>query len=312
MISYIKTILIGLMLSNFLFAQNYEIKYDSLNAYGWFGGDNRPGHQRNVAVAQSVTIEKPVNLSSFAFRFTAPFDSAINKTGSGIEVNLRLHIRDSIGAVKKTEDVVVPDTFSNGWVTWENINLNIAEPGKYIFSTYLVGGYDSVKLTSSQGCDPDSGYSGGEMFAKYVVSDSDAAVWSDWSLSSWDSDFWLIAKEITTNAKENDFNPENFYLEQNYPNPFNPTTKIKYRIPLSPPLVKGESEAGRFVTLKIYDILGREVATLVNEQKQPGTYEVEFTTNVGTNNYSPFPSGVYFYQLKIGQYVQTKKLVLLK
>ena len=92
--------------------RNYEIKYDSLNAYGWFGGDNRPGHQRNVAVAQSVTIQKPVNLSSFAFFFSSPFDSAINKTGSGFEVNLRLHIRDSIGTVLKTEDIIVPRILS--------------------------------------------------------------------------------------------------------------------------------------------------------------------------------------------------------
>ncbi len=57
-----------------------------------------------------------------------------------------------------------------------------------------------------------------------------------------------------------------FKLEQNYPNPFNPSTKIKFRIPLSPPLLKGESEAGGFVTLKVYDVLGNEVATLVNEE----------------------------------------------
>ena len=96
-----------------------------------------------------------------------------------------------------------------------------------------------------------------------------------------------------------------FSLSQNFPNPFNPVTKIKYQIPLSPPLLKGESEARGFVTLKVYDILGREVATLVNEEKPAGEYEVEF-------NAVNLPSGIYFYQLKAGQFSETKKMILLK
>jgi hypothetical protein len=94
-----------------------------------------------------------------------------------------------------------------------------------------------------------------------------------------------------------------FSLEQNYPNPFNPTTKIKYRIPLSPPLLKGESEAGGFITLKVYDVLGNEVAILVNEES--ASYEVEF-------NGTGLPSGIYFYQLKTSDLVNTRKMVLMK
>ena len=85
-----------------------------------------------------------------------------------------------------------------------------------------------------------------------------------------------------------------FKLEQNYPNPFNPSTKIKYSIPQM-------SE----VTLKIYDVLGNEIATLVNEEKPAGEYEVEFD---GTE----LPSGIYFYQLTAGSSIETKKMVLLK
>ncbi len=99
-----------------------------------------------------------------------------------------------------------------------------------------------------------------------------------------------------------------FRLEQNYPNPFNPTTKIEYRIPLSPPLLKGESEAGGFITLKIYDVLGNEVATLVNEESATGgagSYEVEF-------NGTGLPSGIYFYKLQARDFVETKKMMLLK
>ncbi len=86
----------------------------------------------------------------------------------------------------------------------------------------------------------------------------------------------------------------NYILHQNYPNPFNPTTTIKYSIPkLS------------FITLKVYDVLGSEVATLVNEEKPVGTYELSW-------NAANLASGVYFYQLKAGSYVETKKMILLK
>jgi len=85
-----------------------------------------------------------------------------------------------------------------------------------------------------------------------------------------------------------------FSLSQNYPNPFNPSTVISYRLPVI-----------GFVTLKVYDILGREVATLVNEEKPAGEYEVEFD---GSN----LPSGVYLYRLTAGEFRDTKKLLLLK
>ncbi|MEW6196868.1 MAG: alpha/beta fold hydrolase [Bacteroidota bacterium] len=85
-----------------------------------------------------------------------------------------------------------------------------------------------------------------------------------------------------------------FELKQNYPNPFNPTTTISYSIPET-----------QFVTLKIFDVLGKEVATLVNEEKLSGNYEIKF-------NGGGLPSGVYFYRLRVGNFVQTKKLLLLK
>jgi len=97
--------------------------------------------------------------------------------------------------------------------------------------------------------------------------------------------------------------PNEFILEQNYPNPFNPSTRIKYSIPA---VGNGHAHSLQDVTLKIYDVLGREVATLVKKQQQPGNYEVQFDA-VQLN------SGVYFYKLSAGQsFVQTKKMLLLK
>jgi serine protease AprX len=100
--------------------------------------------------------------------------------------------------------------------------------------------------------------------------------------------------KVISDVDETSELPEGFYLSQNYPNPFNPETVIKYKLP----------ESGD-VSLKIYDILGREVATLVNEMKSSGTYEVKFNGN-------KLSSGVYFYSLKLGNYVNTKKMLLIK
>ena len=85
-----------------------------------------------------------------------------------------------------------------------------------------------------------------------------------------------------------------FILNQNYPNPFNPLTNIQYSV-----------NSTQQVTLKVYDLLGREIATLVNEEKPAGEYEVEFG---GTG----LTSGIYFYQLRAGEFTQVKKMVLLK
>ena len=102
--------------------------------------------------------------------------------------------------------------------------------------------------------------------------------------------------------------PSGFVLYQNYPNPFNPSTKIKFDVAQHTPypLSRGEN-----VTLKIYDITGREITTLVNKQLNPGTYEVTFDARqpgLGSN----LPSGVYFYKLTAENFTNTKKLILLK
>ena len=88
--------------------------------------------------------------------------------------------------------------------------------------------------------------------------------------------------------------PQQFSLYQNYPNPFNPATKIKYSVPQFSNVV-----------IKVFDVLGKEVATLVNEEKFAGTYELNW-------NAANLPSGVYLYQLKAADFVQTRKMILLR
>ena len=94
--------------------------------------------------------------------------------------------------------------------------------------------------------------------------------------------------------------PSEFALDQNFPNPFNPETVISWQIAV-----------GSFVTLKVYDVLGNEVATLVDEEQSAGTYQVSFNPQQTTNN-KQLSSGVYFYQLRTGDFVQTKKMILLR
>jgi hypothetical protein len=92
--------------------------------------------------------------------------------------------------------------------------------------------------------------------------------------------------------------PEVFTLRQNYPNPFNPTTVISYQL-----------RVHSFVTLKVYDVLGREVATLVNKIEEPGYKSVKFDASTASGG---LLSGVYYYRLQAGRYVETKKLLLLR
>ena len=100
--------------------------------------------------------------------------------------------------------------------------------------------------------------------------------------------------------------PLNYTLYQNFPNPFNPVTKIKFSIPSpSPSKMERGSWGEVMVSLLIYDLPGREVATLVNEKLSPGTYEIEWDA-------SNFASGIYFYKLIAGDFVDTKKMVLMK
>jgi hypothetical protein len=109
-----------------------------------------------------------------------------------------------------------------------------------------------------------------------------------WAVGSFGTILHTTNGDVTFIEDENNFaQPEIFLLQQNYPNPFNPGTKISWQ------------------TLKVYDILGNEVATLVNEYKDAGYHEIEF-------NAAGLSSGVYFYRIQVGDFIETKKMVLLR
>ncbi|OGU60617.1 MAG: hypothetical protein A2455_07335 [Ignavibacteria bacterium RIFOXYC2_FULL_35_16] len=144
---------------------------------------------------------------------------------------------------------------------------------------------------------------GGNYWADRFLQDSTKIIWvAEYEAIEPDSSSLIfrvfvdmITGELITGVQEPRVSvPLGYSLSQNYPNPFNPTTTINYSVPKQ-----------SFVTIKIYDALGREVSILVNEEKSVGTYSVEF-------NASGISSGVYFYQIKTNEFVQTKKMLLLR
>lgn len=107
----------------------------------------------------------------------------------------------------------------------------------------------------------------------------------------WDS---VLVNISVTGIEENSSNPVSIKLFENFPNPFNPSTTLRYSI----------SEAS-FISIKVFDLIGNEITSLVNEEKSAGTYELNWDA-------VNLPSGVYLYQLKAGSFIETKKMVLMK
>jgi hypothetical protein len=201
------------------------------------------------------------------------------------------------------------------------INVNLQQDSMIAFARKMFM-YNTGRLSfdiDSNFADYWASSSDWEFFEYELKAGEHRLTWEFINYSSTPSTVWLDniffpANSVITGIEHEEKIPLAFNLYQNYPNPFNPTTKIKYTIPSNPPdsplYERGGGEG--FVTLKIYDILGKEIALLVNEIQPPGEYEIEFDA-------SGLSSGVYFYQLKVlpngGQakdLIQTRKMVLLR
>ncbi len=125
----------------------------------------------------------------------------------------------------------------------------------------------------------------------YIFLLGDSVQYSKWNQGS---TFYSLAWTDLTTIQSTTEKFHTFYLSQNYPNPFNPTTNIQYAV-----------SSTQFVSLKVYDVLGNEIATLVNEEIDAGNYQVEW-------NASNLPSGIYFYRIRAGTFIETKKSIFLK
>jgi hypothetical protein len=228
-----------------------------------------------------------------------------NQTGS--IVNAKFYLSNPYaGKPSKPQWLNVQRSQNNHpYLTWEaNQEPDVISGGKYIvekYSTSEVGWFKLAETTnnyyedlSESYCPPGQHCSGGTHWVRYRVKavDSQAliSIPSDSVITNVKgSPLDKISYELLNNEK-----PTDYSLIQNYPNPFNPTTKISWQSP-----VNGQQ------TLKVYDVLGREVATLVDEYREAGSYEVEFdATNL--------PSGMYIYRLQSGSYSDVKKMILSK
>ncbi|MBN1637410.1 MAG: Ig-like domain-containing protein [Ignavibacteriales bacterium] len=168
---------------------------------------------------------------------------------------------------------------------YDNTTSNIMK----VIDTIDWAGWDFKYLLNSE-----IGSSGDKQFHSLVIRQSDTGLLNGTIYID------NIQKDALTNIlieKENLI--DGYRLYQNYPNPFNPTTKIRYSVPTL------ENKLMAYVQIKVYDMLGREIATIVNEEKSKGNYEVEF-------NAKNLASGLYFYTMKVGNFIQTKKMLLLK
>ena len=252
----------------------------------------------SVGVAQSIGIDWDRNgnlyVSSYGGDLVRKFDTTGNNFGIFVNTNLAgptniwfddngdLLVTDYDGTAVKRFDS--SGTFINNFLT----GLSQAEGvGFFPNGNILIGNgaTHSVKMYDSNGV----------YMEDFIPNGSGGLITPN----------AIVIREVNPSSVSGDENSSNlntFVLEQNYPNPFNPSTKIKFTI--SSVIASGAKQS-QLVTLKVYNILGKEIATLVSEELSAGEYEVEFDA-------SSLTSGIYFYQLKAGTFVQTNKMVYLK
>lgn len=242
----------------------------------WFGTNNtRIYHSTNYGATGSWTAQTTTgNLNTYAVWFT----SATNGMCVG----------------------TLPQITTNGGTNWTNAtapggtgNLtSVGGKGTYFWTTQGNNIYGTSNFGTNWAA-TGIGYTGtNAMWGTFVGNNANGCI-AGWSVGAAGTLIKLNGIVIGITNHQNEV-PKIFSLEQNYPNPFNPTTKIVFTMP----------KAGN-VDLKVYDVLGKEVTTLVNEFKQAGKYSVDFN---GTN----LASGVYFYKIVAGDFTATKKMSLIK
>lgn len=228
--------------------------------------DSKNQNYRNNATV-TMTLTDPIDITSNYPRLTY-------RTKFDIEANF------DYGQIKIS---------TNNGINWIAVAGNYTEPG---VSPQPVGQpvYDGA-VSSWVKEDIDlTNYQSPQFKMQFVLKTDGGITRDGWYLD----DIGVLYYTIPVGSRTESETVYKFSLEQNYPNPFNPATSMQYTI-----------GSRQFVTLKIYDLLGREITTLVNEEKTAGSYAAEFDAK-------DLPSGVYFYKLRAGEFVETKKMLLLK
>lgn len=285
------------MNSHLVYKMQSDGNFETTFGNGGIIEENRPGYHngqfiRSIGIAPDGTLIMMGGSDVFAFwlmQRNAGDGSFYNSFGSeGLFYCDPTYLGDTPGGMLFTESEILigTSTLNNRWSTSKltldgDMVLNYGVP----FYSVMDGG-NIVQSSVNSICRQSDGkiiLIGGSKFP---------------GTNNWD--FMVLRfyenPEIYTNVEGEQKFPNIFSLEQNYPNPFNPSTKISWQSPI-----------GSWQTLKVYDVLGNEVATLVNGYKPAGIYNVEFTIDN-----LQLSSGVYFYQFKAGNYLETKKMILIK
>ena len=237
------------------------------------------------------------------------FQKLVDKTNSGYVIDMTNSIGNWSGDPKFSFVCTHSSTKLDTRLDMILISQSLVEKGgvDYVDGSFKIFGNDGNQFNKNVANTSNAWFINEPQLAVSVTTASDhLPIYADFSFG------------VKTNIDENKSLSNTFELYQNYPNPFNPNTTIKYSIPMLSVMVSSSNHDNKsvspslsrdevHVTLKIYDMLGREVATLVNENQKPGIYNYQFSIN----NYQ-LSSGLYFYQLKAGEFVQTRKMILMK
>jgi len=214
-------------------------------------------------------------------------------TSTGAALGTNIKVNDDAGSMHQKLPSISMDAVGNFVIVWHDERYGLTSPD-IIGQRYFANGNPNGGNYRIVADGPNNGESSPVVFA-----DNSNIIFS-WQDNRRSEGWDIYAKIVNwnwngvTDVEIIDNIPSEFSLSQNYPNPFNPSTVISWQSPI-----------GNWQTLKIYDILGNEVAILIDEYKPAGTYEVDF-------NSTGLTSGIYFYQLKAGSFVETKKMVLMK
>lgn len=249
----------------------YKTFYSEPNSYA----DSKNGNYVNNATV-TMTLTNPIDITGLnnpRLVFWTKFDMESNWDYGQVQVS------------------------TNNGTTWIALAGQYTEPGVGSFQPNGEPVYDAAQTNWVKEEINLTAYSSSQVKIRFRLRTDSGTTRDGWYLDDIGVFYYTIPTDVS-NITEPFYD---FSLEQNYPNPFNPSTKIKYSIPS---VALSEVEES-LVTLKVFDVLGNEVTTLVNEEKPSGEYEVVFDA-------AGLSSGIYFYKLQVGSFTETKKLVLIR
>lgn len=249
----------------------YKTFYSEPNSYA----DSKNGNYVNNATV-TMTLTNPIDITGLnnpRLVFWTKFDMESNWDYGQVQVS------------------------TNNGTTWIALAGQYTEPGVGSFQPNGEPVYDAAQTNWVKEEINLTAYSSSQVKIRFRLRTDSGTTRDGWYLDDIGVFYYTIPTDVS-NITEPLYD---FSLEQNYPNPFNPSTKIKYSIPSV--ALSGVEES--LVTLKVFDVLGNEVTTLVNEEKPSGEYEVVFDA-------AGLSSGIYFYKLQVGSFTETKKLVLIR